>query len=414
MRQGTVQRVVIVGMVVALAVALVMVIPHLYTDPDWRGRWMIDFSVYLAGGDAIRHGVSLYAITVVSPRFGPLDYTYPPFDAAVIFAPVSLLPLRLAYELWNVVAMVALGAVIWITLGVVGVRARWVRAGLTALCMVLSVALVPVGYNFVVGQINTIITLLVLLDFRRPQGNRWQGVGIGLAAAIKVTPLIFIVYLLLTRRFRAARTAALTFLATVAIGFAVRWSDSLHYWGGLLFDPTRVGGSQITCNQSVSGLFARLFHSTHTQLWWVPVLLVVACYGLAVATRAHRAGEDFLGMLLTAVTGLLVSPISWEHHWMYVVPLLIWLAAWAHRRRSVVVGVGAAVLAFVCLRRWYMNFGVPPNPPVPLPLDAWQEITASGIAICGMVLLLIAPLWLRSPEFRTTRAAVSEAAPEPV
>jgi len=400
MRRNTVRCLVIGGLLAVLSVALVGAIPHLYVDPDWRPRWMIDFSVYLAGGEAVRHGISLYAVTVVSPVFGPLVYTYPPFDAAVIFAPLSWLPLRTAYELWNVLAMIALAGVVWLTLGVVGLRRPWPRAGLTALCLALSVALVPVGYNFVVGQINTVIVLLVLLDFRRPAGGRWQGVGVGLAAAIKITPLIFIGYFLLTRRWRAALTSGVSFLVTVAIGFAVRPADSLRYWGGLLFDPTRVGGSQITCNQSISGLFARLFHSTHTQLWWLPVLLVVAAYGLAVATMAHRSGDDFFGMLLTAVTGLLVTPISWEHHWMYVVPLLIWLGARAYQRRSVVVGAAAAALAFVCLRRWYMTFGVPPNPPVPLALDSWQQLTASGIAICGLVLLAVTPVWLRHAEFR--------------
>jgi alpha-1,2-mannosyltransferase len=392
------------AVVVTLSTVLAASVRLLYRDPDWAPRWMIDFSVYLAGGDAVLSGQSLYDVTVVSPVFGPLLYTYPPFDAAVVFAPLALLPTEVAYLLWNIVTLVVLGAAIWLTLGVVGVRRDTPRLVLTGAILVGSVGLLPVTYNLVVGQINPIILLLVLLDFRRPN-PRWQGVGVGVAAGLKVTSLIFVAYFVLTRRWTAARNAVLSFLGMVAVGFVARWSDSASYWTGLLFDPSRVGGSQITANQSLSGLLARLVHSTTTQGWWLPILVAVAGFGLAMGVLAHRRGADFLGMLLVAVTMLLVSPISWEHHWMFVIPLLIWLVSWSWHSRRVLPLAAAAVLALVFASRWYMRFGVLPNPAVPMDLNAWQQITASGITIAGLLVLLSFPLWWRTvPAQETWRA----------
>lgn len=384
------------ALVVTLATVLAASVRLLYQDPDWAPRWMIDFSVYLTAGHAFVTGQSLYGFTVVSPTFGACcPYVYPPFNAIVLFAPLSALSLGTAYLVWNILMLVVVGAAIWLTLGAVGVHRDWRRLALTGAGMVVSMGLLPLTYNLVVGQINPLIMLLVLVDFRRPNA-RFQGLGAGVAAGLKVTSLIFVAYYVLTRRWAAARNAMLAFLAMMAAGFAVRGSDSLKYWTDLLLDPSRVGGEQITANQSISGLLARLTHHTTTQGWWLPVLVAVAAFGLAMGVLAYRRGADFLGMLLVAVTMLLVSPISWEHHWMFVIPLLLWLVAWGWHSRRVLPVAAAAVLALVFASRWYMRFGVLPNPPVPMDLNAWQQVTASGITIAGLLVVLSFPLWWRA------------------
>jgi alpha-1,2-mannosyltransferase len=383
-------------MVVALSIALAASVRLLYQDPDWTPRWMIDFSVYLTAGHTILSGQSLYGFTVVSPVFGACcPYVYPPFNAIVLFAPLATLSLGTAYMVWNILMLIVVGGAIWLTLGAVGVHRDGLRLLLTGVAMVLAMGLVPLTYNLVVGQINPLIMLLVLLDFRRPN-TRFKGVGAGAAAGLKVTALMFVAYFLLTKRWAEARNAVLTFVAMVAIGFAVRWSDSTSYWTDLLLDPSRVGGEQITANQSISGLLARLTRHAAFQGWWLLILVAVAAFGLAMGVLAYRRGADFLGMLLVAVTMLLVSPISWEHHWMFVIPLLLWLLAWSWHSRKALPLIAAAALTLVYASRWYMDFGVLPNPPVPMDLNAWQQVTASGITIAGLLLLLSFPLWRRA------------------
>jgi glycosyl transferase family 87 len=384
------------ALVVTLSIVLAASVRLLYQDPDWTPRWMIDFSVYLTAGHAVLSGQSLYGFTVVSPVFGACcPYVYPPFNAIVLFAPLALLSLGTAYLVWNILMLIVVGTAIWLTLGAVGVHRDGLRLVLTGAVLVLSMGLLPLTYNLVVGQINPLIMLLVLLDFRRPNA-RFKGLGVGAAAGLKVTSLIFVAYFLLTKRWTEARNAALTFLAMLAIGFAARWSDSANYWTDLLLDPSRVGGEQITANQSISGLLARLTHHTTTQAWWLPLLVAVAAFGLAMGVLAYRRGADFLGMLLVAVTMLLVSPISWEHHWMFVIPLLLWLVAWGWHSHRALPLAAAAALALVFASRWYMDFGVLPNPTVPMDLNAWQQVTASGITIAGLLVLLSFPLWQRA------------------
>ena len=390
------------AMIVTLSAALAASVRLLFQNPDWTPRWMIDFSVYWTAGHAFVTGQSLYGFTIVSPVFGACcPYVYPPFNAIVLFAPLSPLSLPTAYLVWNILTLIVVGAAIWLILGTVGVHRDWLRVVLTGVAMVASIGLLPLTYNLVVGQINPLIMLLVVLDFRKPNA-RWKGVGAGVAAGLKVTSLMFIAYYLLTKRWAAARNATLTFLAMVAIGFVARGSDSAKFWTGLLFNPARVGGEQITANQSLSGLLARLTHHTTVQGWWLPVLAVVAVFGLAMGVLAYRRGADFLGMLLVAVTMLLVSPISWEHHWMFIVPLLLWLLAWSWHSRAVLPLAGAAALALVFATRWYMDFGVLPNPVAPMDLNAWQQLTASGMTIAGLLFLLSFPLWRRAVPAEST------------
>jgi alpha-1,2-mannosyltransferase len=100
-------------------------------------------------------------------------------------------------------------------------------------------------------------------------------------------------------------------------------------------------------------------------------------------------------MSATAITGLLISPVSWEHHWVYVIPLLIWLAVWAYRERSVPVAAGTALLVAVFTIRTFSLVGIQESPPAPMDLAVWQQIVASAFPAAGLALLIFGPLWLR-------------------
>lgn len=384
-------RLPLAGAVIVTSVALALVAQAVYTrDPYWSLRWTVDLKVYLASGQAVRDGRSLYDLVVVSPLYGPMKYTYPPIAALTIFTPLSFLPLGIAGLLWNVTSLIALGAVVWLSLGIAGVRDRKV---LTIAGLVLVALLLPVRVQLIAGQINAFLLLLVLLDFRFD--SKWRGVGIGVAAGLKVTPLIFIAYLLVTRQWAAARTATLAFAGTVGLGFLLAPADSLRYWGGLVLESSRVAEVYVTPNQSLSGAIARALGTTGFAGSWLVVLAAVAVLGLAVAWFAHRRGSDFLGFSAAAITSLLVSPVSWEHHWVWVVPLLVWLAVRAHQQRSPGLAVVAAVLAVVFTVRWFALLGVAEEPPPATELSLWQHVAAGLWPATGLLLLAFGAVWLR-------------------
>ncbi len=393
-RADTKTRVLTWSAVAVTAFVLALLAQALYTrDAHWGVRWMADLWVYAASGQAVRDGTSLYDVVIMSPLYGPMPYLYPPLTAVLFFVPLTFLPLSTAGLLWNTATLIALGAVVWITLGVAGVRATRTRLVLTVVGLALVFCLLPTRIHLIFGQINAFLVLLVLLDFRHNAG-RWRGVGIGVAAGLKVTPLIFIAYLLVTGQWKAARTAVLAFAGAAGVGFAVAPADSLEYWGGLVFQSSRAGAVFSTPNQSLAAAVARVTQSEVFAGWWVVVLAAVGVLGLVVARHVHRRGSDFLGFCAAALTGLLVSPVSWEHHWVYVVPLLVWLVVRAWQRRSAGLAAVTVLLVAVFTLRVFWWVGVPEFPAEPMDMTAGQQLASSMMPVAALVLLLLGPLWV--------------------
>jgi alpha-1,2-mannosyltransferase len=207
----------------------------------------------------------------------------------------------------------------------------------------------PVQRTLYLGQIELVLMALIMWDACQPDRRWWKGAGIGLAAGIKLVPLIFIPYLLLTRRFRQAAVAAGTFAATVALGFCVLPADSRRWWlGGVFARGSRTGFVGWEGNQSLSAVVTRFAGSVaggHGPWLALAALTVVA--GLAAAAVIARTGYPLAGVLTCALTGLLASPISWDHHWVWVVPGVAALAGYAARCRAVLRWVLIAVAALV-------------------------------------------------------------------
>ena len=205
----------------------------------------VDLHVYRLGGRVAAHVRPRYNPALGAPLYDwpgtGLKFTYPPFAAAVftIFVPASwgLLP-----RLWLVVNVLALVATICVTLGGLGCRAGLARLGSTLLLAAALFWTEPVQRTMYLGQIELVLMALVMWDLCQPAARKWQGIGLGVAAGIKLVPLIFVPYLLLTRRYRQAAVAAATFAGTVLIGFAVLPADSRAWWlDGLLFKASRTG-----------------------------------------------------------------------------------------------------------------------------------------------------------------------------
>jgi alpha-1,2-mannosyltransferase len=182
-----------------------------------------------------------------------------------------------------------------------------------------SLWLEPVHKTLLFGQLNLLLLVAVMVDFAPPRQRRWMGVGVGIAAGIKLTPLIFIPYLLLSRRPRAALVALLTFAVTAVLGFVLLPADSIAYWAGKFATPG--DGPERLVNQSIFGVVQRAVHGgTGALVVWLAVVALTGAGGMVTAVIASWRGRELLGIVVCGVTGLLISPISWTHHWVYVIP----------------------------------------------------------------------------------------------
>jgi len=302
----------------------------------------IDFVVYMWGGHAVAHGTQLYLSSS-----GRDYFTYPPL-AAALFALIALVPSALAQVLWELASVAALAVAAYASLKLARIRpTRPKIAAITAASLLLE----PVYHTLFNGQINLILLAIVAMDvWWVSEGRRGGGLGVGIAAALKLTPGIFIVLFLLTRRTKAAATAAVTFLACGLIGYLVAPGASRLYWTRYFYDTKRVYPAYIG-NQSIYGAAIRIFDGPgHVGLWYLPLTIAAAVVGLGSAAVFAR-GHDWLhAMAVTGVTGLLVSPVSWTHHWVYVVPALIALACDGKRAR---IAAACAFLLFGLAPLWW-------------------------------------------------------------
>jgi alpha-1,2-mannosyltransferase len=309
-----------------------------------------DLHVYRLGGEAVLHGTSLYGF-----QYFGLAFTYPPF-AALIFAPVAALPWAVAATLLTMASAIAVPVMLYLALRLPPVPSWLSSPDAWKLALVIgavAIWLEPIRTTFGYGQVDLFVAAGILYDLTRADSSRSKGIATGLAAGFKLTPAIFVAYFLITRRYRAAATAAVTFAVTVIAGFAVMPRTSAHFWDITFLNPQRVSPVQNTENQSLLGAMARNLHTPHVLAVWLGVAIVVAVAGLALAARAQRRGDEALGFSLCALTGLLVSPISWTHHWVIAVPVCLLAALSLYRddtrkRWARILGmVAIAVLAVI-------------------------------------------------------------------
>jgi alpha-1,2-mannosyltransferase len=346
-------RYLLIAGVAAFAITLACYGAFALTHPLDRWLSAVDLHVYRLGGEVVARLAPAHRPGAATPLYDwpgfGLKFTYPPF-AAIVFAILALPSWHLLLTLSIVANIVAFLAAIWVTLGGLGYRASLARAGGTLLLAAVLFWTEPVQRTLYLGQIELVLMALIMWDMCQPDGRRWKGVGVGIAAGMKLVPLIFIPYLLLTRRYRQAGVAAGTFAATVALGFAVRPADSRAWWlGGLFARGSRTGFVGWEGNQSLQALITRLSGSIAAgRPIWVVAAGVTLVAGLATAAMLSRAGHPTVGVLTCALTGLLVSPISWDHHWVWIVPGATVLACYGLRARGALRWAclaGAAVVA---------------------------------------------------------------------
>lgn len=342
---------IIVGLLAAAAVTIGLAGP-------W-GLRMIDLEVYRIGADALLRGTDIYS--VAEPSTG-LVFTYPVF-AAILFVPFAVLPVLAGRVVLTVLSLAALFVIVYLTVGHVGSghvssnHDRGDRPVRTAVAWavplsVLAVGLHPVWETLTFAQVNLILTALVLVDVLSHRTGRWRGVLVGIAAGIKIVPGLFILYFLVTGQRRAALTSALATLGTIAAGFAVQPGPSWDFWTHHAFTPSRTGQVAYVTNQSLVGVAARLLRDPDPpRLLGITLGIAALVVALLLARAWYRRGDVLLAVSVTGVGALLASPVSWSHHWVWAIPALGTLAAWAMSTRPAAAwrwwlfGLAAAIVA---------------------------------------------------------------------
>jgi alpha-1,2-mannosyltransferase len=295
----------------------------------FQGRYL-DLEVYRLGVHTWLSGGDLYG-TLPATRAGvSLPYIYPPF-AAILMVPLAVMGWNAAVVAMFAVSLLSLAFVVYLVL-----RRLWPSGtpsgtlAVTVAILAPSMALEPILQTFSYGQINLELMALIAADclVRRP---RWpRGLLVGIAAAIKLTPAIFLVYFLLRRDYRAALMTVLGAALATGAGFLVAPAESLRYFSGGLSGTSGVSGSPFITNETFQAVLVRAgFEGLTMKMIW----LVLSVLTLLLASSAIRRGEPALAMVVTAGVGLLVSPTSWSHHYAWIVPALMVtaVAAWRHR-----------------------------------------------------------------------------------
>ena len=341
---------------------------------------MVDLDVYRRAGSMLLDGGDFYDLP------GELQFLYPPL-AAVLAVPLALLP----------TTVVQIG---WTVAGAIGLVAILHRFGLTGWVLSLSGAAVvyvvqPVVQTLAFGQLGIFLVALVVLDLA-PGPRVFQrrllpeGLMTAVAGAIKLTPAIFVVYLLAVRKFRAFWVALITGVVITLLSAVIAPAASYEFWTRLAHGDTGLGHSVIYfTNQSVMADIVRIFGVGPTPTVVGLVLsAVVAGAGVYAAVLWHRLGDIRLAISLCGVTGLLVSPVSWLHHFVWIVPLAMSLIV---RRPKDARGLPTWFLAL----SWFFVGWVAVAPFMKLPSGAdlelqwtWsQHLLASITALAGLALL---------------------------
>lgn len=339
---------------VLLVISVAARLAWTYLVPN--GANFVDLHVYVGGAGALDGPGALYDYVYAdqTPDF-PLPFTYPPF-AAVVFYPLHLLPFGLVAFLWQLGIIVALYGVVRISQRLLGGGGRRTAMLWTAVAIWME----PLRSTFDYGQINVVLVLAVLYAVYQ---TRWwvSGLLVGLAAGLKLTPAISGLYFVGARRWAAAIFSAVVFFATVGLSALLASDQTRRYFTELLGDANRVGPVGTSFNQSWRGGISRILGH---DAGYGPVVLAGIAVTAVLAVLAWRAiggASDRLGAIVVVqLFGLLLSPISWTHHWVWLIPLMIWLlhGPLSPRRGARVLGLGWLVLTLVGVP-WLLSFAQP-------------------------------------------------------
>ncbi|GGK47761.1 hypothetical protein GCM10011591_18840 [Nocardia camponoti] len=357
-----------------------------------NGLNVVDLHVYVDGSASLltEH---LYDFTYAekTPDF-PLPFTYPPF-AALVFYPLHFLPFTVVAYGWFFATVAALYGVIRISFELLlgaekSARTEWIAAaiGWTAVALWLE----PVRTTIDYGQVNVFLVLGAMLAVR---SSRWwiSGTLVGVIAGIKLTPAITGLYFVARRRWATVIWSAVAFGLTVAVSFLVNAGAAKTYFGTLLGDADRIGPVGSVWNQSWRGAVSRILgHDVQSGPWWL--LGVAIAGGLCFAAWRTLAADDRIGtLILVQLFGLMVSPISWSHHWVWLIPTILWLLYGPLRGVAIARGFAAFWLITMLIGvPWVLSFAQPTIWEIPRPLP---YALAGAVDVIGVIVMLSWLIW---------------------
>jgi alpha-1,2-mannosyltransferase len=351
-----------------------------------------DFLVYRGAGYALLHGISLYGKDFPAE----LPFTYPPF-ASWPFVVLQLAPWQIMLWLWTFATLIVLAWVIVRSFDRVLPTDPWWRALAVAVLLIAFAATSPVMDHIGFGQVNAFLMAACLADLLgvRP---KWlpQGVLIGLATAVKLMPALFIIYLLITRRPRAAVTAALAAAGATLAAFVVSPTDSRLFFGHMLWSlDARVGlnNNATIGNQSLKGALLRILPGGDVSGLWIVVAVVAGVAGMWAAHRAWARGGELAGAAVTGLTAGLVSPVTWAHYLVWLIPAIGVLVGNGKHWGPVIGSVAAWLLTVIRSHRiGQMIVDAHPGGPASI---LGEVLRSSYVLIC---IALIAALAVRADD----------------
>ncbi|MEV0828629.1 glycosyltransferase 87 family protein [Nonomuraea rubra] len=378
----------IVVLVVAAAVAPLV---HTWlTNPD--DQRLVDLDVYRTGGQMLLEGRPVYDYVTPAPQL--LPFTYPPIAAmlAVLLAGMSW---ETAQWVWTAGIFVALAVTVGFSFRQVLERqdlrkyAPWVFA----LLMVVCTYLMPIRDQVRFGQVDILLVALCLADCvaKRPWWPR--GFLIGLATAVKLTPGVFLIYLLVTRQWRTFFMASFAAAVLTLLPFAVIPQDAVDFWFSALLDPERLGANAATTNQSIRGMLIRLYLPQEwlTSLIWLVIVAVVGWHGFRGARDAYQAGDSLTAVALVGLMAVLLSPVAWIHHLAWVVVVIAAIVGDGRDPVRLRVAAGVWLYYVVPVPWWGVSLIAAQIPGVSLVLG---KIVQNGFGLGAVALVWLLVSWL--------------------
>ncbi|MGW0807122.1 glycosyltransferase 87 family protein [Nonomuraea sp. NPDC002799] len=377
------------GVAALVVVAAVAPLVHLWlTNAD--DQRLVDLDVYRTGGQMLLDGRPVYDYFTPAPQL--LPFTYPPIAAmlAVVLAKMSWETAQWAWTAGIFVTLAVTVAlsfrpVLWTTLRK---YAPWVFAVLMVACTYLM----PIRDQVRFGQVDILLVALCLADcvVKRPWWPR--GFLIGLATAVKLTPGVFLIYLLVTRQWRTFFMAAFAAAVLTLLPFAVIPQDAADFWFSALLDPERLGANAATTNQSVRGMLIRLYMpDLLTSAIWIVIVAVVGWYGFRGARDAYKADDPVTAVALVGLMAVLLSPVAWIHHLAWVVVVLGAIVGDGRDRVRVWVAAGVWLYYVVPIPWWGVSLKAANIPGVSVVLG---KIVQNGFGLGALALLWLLVSWL--------------------
>ncbi|MEH1127978.1 glycosyltransferase 87 family protein [Micromonospora sp. CPCC 206061] len=364
-----------------------------------RDTKLSDLHIYYGAMRHLHDGRPLYEF--VAENGGP--FTYPPF-AAVVLWPIALVPEGLLQAAWLAATIAAIAA-IGVLVGRVCGGGRPVVVAAVACGLLLSA---PAQSNLRFGQVSVFIVLLALVDGIGLTPARHRGLFVGVAAAIKLTPLLFVVYFLVAGRYRDAARAGGAFVACAAVGALLLPSESMTFWTGTMADTSRIGNLASLGNQSVQGALLRLGLSPEAlPLVWAVLVAVICGIALLRARQIEHSGHVARAAVLVGCATVAASPVSWTHHQIWPVLAAMLLIATQGTARRV---AGVALLTAMVVSLGVVLRGFALTPGIQFALENARAVGTVGVCVLGFGGVAVAAATHRQAARRARRWAVATAA----